>query len=186
MRRTITRQSAARGTRGAFTLIELLCAIVVLGVLGSVTSAIILRAGVAFAGAGVASQLALEGDSAMEAVARLIRTIPTRTGTSPAAPMITSVAADSITFGSATTIARVGTELRLTEGGQTRTLADDVSDFLIEPMSNAGAALSVPMSGAAVDAVQRVRVTLSLSRNGQSQTLRTTVFIRSLLAGAQP
>ncbi len=164
----------------------MLCAIVVLGVLGSITSAIILRAGVAFAGAGVASQLAQEGDSAMESIARLLRTIPARAGTTPAAPMITSIAADSITFGSATTIARVGTELRLTEAGQTRALADDVSAFVIEPVSNTGAALGVPLSGAAVDAVQRVRVTLSLSRNGQTETLRTMVFIRSLLAGAQP
>jgi hypothetical protein len=47
------------------------------------------------------------------------------------------------------------------------------------------AALSAPLSGAACDDIRRVALNVTVQRNGVTESLRTTVFIRSMMSGAE-
>lgn len=168
-------------------MIELVCTMVIIGVLGSIVSAVIMRAGTTFTGAAVGAQTSADASATMDVIYRQLRAINAKAASSPAAPNITGVTATSISFNSGAAIALSGTTLQFTEsGGSAQTLATNVSTFLVEPMNASDAVLAVPLAGAACDAVQRFRVTLAITRGGSTETLRTKVFIRSLFAGAAP
>ncbi|MBX9736930.1 MAG: prepilin-type N-terminal cleavage/methylation domain-containing protein [Phycisphaerales bacterium] len=171
----------------AFTLVELVCAMVIIGLLGSVTAAIVARASTSFSSAGVGSQLSGDASSAMEVISRRLRDINAVVGSTPAAPNITSVSSGAITFETNSSFALNGTQVLYSDAGATAMpIAANVTTFSIVPLDQSGAAIALPVSGAGTAAIQRFRITLTLSRSGINETLRTEVFIRSLMAGARP
>lgn len=179
---------ASRRARSAgFTLVELICVTVILGALGAVTAGVISRAAAAMADSSVSARLCDEAGSAMELITRQIRSIPGKAGSTPAAADITALTATSIQFAPSSSITLTGTQILLSENGSTAMpIANNVTQLLFEPMDNAGVLIATPVSGANLAGVQRVRITITLQRGARTESLRTTVFLRCLLAGAKP
>ncbi len=174
------------GTR-AFTLVELLCAMVILGVLGSVTAAIIARASASFSGAGIGGQLSSEASGALEVITRRLRDIDGVAASVPAAPSITSVSSSSIVFNTNSSFTLAGTQVLFSDAGTTSMpIANDVTTFSLTALDESGSAIALPVSGSDTAAIRRIGVTIALSRSGITETLRTQVFIRALASGAKP
>ncbi len=171
----------------AFTLIELLCAVVILGMLGSVTAAIVARASASFTSAGIGSQLSSEASTALEVITRRLRDIDGVTGSVPAAPSISSISATSITFNTNSSFTHSGSQVLFSDAGTTALpIVNDVVTFTLSAIDGSGNAIALPISGAGTGAIQRIGITIALRRAGITETLRTQVFIRSLTAGAKP
>ncbi|MBL0869505.1 MAG: prepilin-type N-terminal cleavage/methylation domain-containing protein [Phycisphaerales bacterium] len=178
-----TRHARAAG----FTLVELICVTVILGALGAVTAGVISRAAAAMADSSVSARLCDEAGSAMELITRQLRSIPGKPGSSPAAVDISAMTAGSIQYAPSSSIALNGTQVIFSENGATAMpIANNVTQLLFEPMDNTGALITMPVNATTLLSVQRVRVTLTLQRGSRTETLRTTVFPRCLLAGAKP
>lgn len=176
-----------RGRAAGFTLVELICVTMILGALGAVTAGVISRAAGAMADSSVSARLCDEAGSAMELITRQIRSIPGKAGSTPAAADITAITGSSIQFAPSSSITLTGSQVLFSEsGGTAMPIAGSVSQLLFEPLDNSGTLIATPVAAADLARVQRVRVTLTLQRGARSETLRTTVFIRSLLSGAKP
>lgn len=179
-----TKRSARRA---GFTLVELICVTVILGAIGAVTAGVISRAAAAMTDSSVSARLCDEAGSAMELITRQIRSIPGKANSSPAAADITAMTSASIQFAPSSSIALVGSQVMFSENGSAAMpIANNVTQLLFEPMNNTGAPIALPLNPATLPSVQRVRVTLTLQRGARTETLRTTIFPRCLLAGAKP
>lgn len=176
------RRRAGRG----FTLVEAVATMTIIAIVAGVSSRLILSGADGYASAATRAELANSASAAMERIAAELREIPFRPSTSPVEPYLDSVAANSISWAGGTSLALSGTNLQLTVGGTARTLAANVSAFSIRCYDQNNSALSTSLSGNACDAVQRIEITLTLTRSGVSETLRTRVFLRCLMAGASP
>lgn len=170
----------------AFTLTEAVAAMTVLAVVSVAASRIIFAAADNYAGSAVRSDLSASLSAALERIALELREIPSRDA-APGTPWIDSVSPASIAWGGHGSLARGGTQLMLTtEGGQARTLLDDVEAFSIACFDADNQPLASSLSGSACDAVRRIEVTITLSRAGASETLRTRVFPRCAASGGAP
>lgn len=168
-------------TRGGFTLVEAIASMVILAVIGSLMSALIVRAGDSYARTAVAGRLQSQLGAAMTRVHHELISIPRRAGGGTPAPDITSIAPAAITFRGNWSLSLVNGELMLSEAGATaQPLLRDVTAFQVRALDALGVQLSENLSGSAVDAVRRIQVTITVAANGQSETLRTRAFIRAL------
>ncbi|MBX3403620.1 MAG: prepilin-type N-terminal cleavage/methylation domain-containing protein [Phycisphaeraceae bacterium] len=166
-----------------FTLVEAVATMTVLAVVSIAASRIIFAAADAYIGAASSSHLSSEASAAMERIASELRGVPSRAG-SPGTPWIDSVTATSVAWGGTSSLARSGSVVMLTiDGGTPRTLLSNVTGFSIACYDQNGQAMAQTLSGAACDAVRRIEITLTLSRSGASETLRTRIFPRAALAG---
>jgi hypothetical protein len=155
----------------------------ILAVLSLSASRIIFAAADAYASDAVRAELTLDLSAAMERIVAEVRTIPSRDA-SPGSPWIDFAAADSLEFGTGHALTLDGESLMLTiDGGPPRTLLDHVSGFTIACFDEAGAPLTLPLSGSACDPIRRIEFTVARTRHGVSETLRTRVFLRCTLAG---
>lgn len=189
MKRTSTHNPRSQrcGRAAGFTLVELICVTVILGVLGAVTAGVISRAAAAMADSSVSARLCDEAGSAMELMTRQIRSIPGKAGSTPAAADITAITGSSIQFAPSSWITLTGTQVLVSEnGGTAMPIAGNVTQLIFEPLDSSGALIATPVAAADLARVQRLRITLTLQRGARTETLRTTVFLRCLLAGAKP
>ncbi|CAN5838828.1 hypothetical protein BH11PLA1_BH11PLA1_18860 [soil metagenome] len=170
--------------RGGFTLIEMLCTICILATIAMVTSGLIFQASAAFVAAGTGAQLSGELSGAMERVAREVRMIPAKSGTSGVVADLNGIGSISILYGLGA-VAMKGDALTITEGAGTQCTILENASIAFEALDNQGAVIAEPVTGPKLEQVQRVRITLSATRGSETQTLRTVVFIRSLMAGAK-
>lgn len=169
-----------------FTLIEAVATMTVLAVVSVAASRIIFAATDAYAGSAARSHLSAEGSAAMERIAAELRAIPSRAG-APGTPWIDSVSANSVSWGGGSTLSRSGDRVLLAvDGDAARTLLSNVSAFSIACFDAADQPLPANLSGSACDAVRRIEITLTLSRSGVNETLRTRVFPRCATTGAAP
>jgi prepilin-type N-terminal cleavage/methylation domain-containing protein len=170
-------------TRRGFTLVEAIAAVTVLGTLGSVASAVIFSAVQSYRDACVVAQLHEEGSSAMEVVARQLRVIPQALS---GGPDISAVTPSSIVFGTSS-LTLSGTDLVwVNAGGGPVTLLSGVSAFVIECFDGSNVAMAGTLTGSECAGVRRISVTITLSRDGESDTIRTRVFLRGFIEGAIP
>jgi prepilin-type N-terminal cleavage/methylation domain-containing protein len=178
------RQTFRRG----FTLVEALATIVVISILGSISSTVIYTGVIAYRDAAAQGHLHAEVSIAMEVIARTLREVPAEPGSRPAVPQIAAVMPSSIAWGpgGASTLALNGSQLQLVQGGSTVVLLTDVTAFNIRCLNATGAPLPSSISGAGTRDIQRVEVTIAVSRQGVTERLRTLVFLRCLLSGAAP
>lgn len=171
--------------RRAFTLIESIATITIVGTLAAVVSGIVFSATQAFTDSALRLQLHAELSAAMDRVQRELQGIALDTGSGNGAPLITSISPTAINYGSGRSIALSGTNLVLNDNGvDSANLLTNVSAFNIQALGNTGAALAANLSGAQIASVQRLEVTITVQRNGISETLRTRVFPRGIMAGA--
>jgi prepilin-type N-terminal cleavage/methylation domain-containing protein len=168
--------------RRGFTLVEALSTLVIMAVLGSVTSTIIFSAVRGYRDAATAAQLHGEASGAMDRITRELRAIPL----SGTAPDIASVTSTSITWSTNSALSLSGTNLMLSiAGGTSQRLLSDVASFSIQTYDESNTALASSVSGAGCAAIRRVQVQVTLTRFGISETLRTRVFVRSTMEGNQ-
>ena len=179
------RRSRALARRG-FTLIEAIATLVILGSVGSVVSSIIFRAVQDYTTIATGAQIQAELTCTLDRIDRELREIDAKT-TGSVAPNIRSLASGSITFvsgGLTKTISLTGTTLNLIDSSGTTPLLDDVSTFTISAFDQSNTALAASLAGAGCDAIRRLSITVTATRNGSSDSLRTRVFLRSTLSGA--
>ena len=172
--------------RRAFTLVEVIASIVIVAVLAVTSANLVGNVTSGYTGAATRAELVNDGSAALERLVTGIRDIPLRASATSAEPSIATITTDSITVDGNQGFALSGTNLLLTVAGVTTTLLGNVSSFQVRAFDQDNAAMAVSVSGDACDPVRRIELTLTLSRNGVSETLRTRVFLRSMMNGASP
>jgi prepilin-type N-terminal cleavage/methylation domain-containing protein len=173
--------------RRAFTLVEMLASITIMAIVAGVGTGLIWQGVASCRTAANMPQAHAELSAAMERLTRELRSIGPRAGAAVALPDIDAVAADAIEWDAGDAVSVEGTDLVLVEdGGAPRVLLRNVVSFAVSVYAEDGAEIDTPIAGAACDHVRRVSLTIRVSRDGSTDTLRSQVFIRSLMAGAAP
>lgn len=169
--------------RPAFTIVEVIAAITILGLISTIGASLMLR--VAGAGADTAERLRLHTElcTALERIDRALREIAAK---SDGSPDITSLSSTSITFNSTASISLSGTDLQFTEaGGSAAILLPGVTSLALVAYDQDNASLGSSLSGSSCASIRRIQVTITASGlGGITDTLRTKVFIRALSSGA--
>lgn len=174
-----------RTTRRAFTLVEMIATMAVLGAVGSVAGTLVYSATRSYTDAARSAQLQTELSGAMERIVRELRWIGIDPDQAPIVPLINSVSATSITWQTNYSLALVSGELRYTAAGGTHeVLLRDVASLTISTFNDSNTALAATLSGTGCDPIRRIQVQITMTRGGVSQTLRTRVYLRSLMEGA--
>ncbi|MFN7020376.1 MAG: type II secretion system protein [Phycisphaerales bacterium] len=171
--------------RRGFTLIEAITTMTIVTVIGVISSPIIMAAAESYAAATTRAELASACSTALERIVTELREIPARPGVSPARPHIDEVTPGSITWEGVKSLRLAGSTLLLTvDGANGRVLLEDVESFSVRAFDGENNAMGTVLSGRACDGVRRVQVVVTVSRSGVSETLRTAVFVRSMISGA--
>jgi prepilin-type N-terminal cleavage/methylation domain-containing protein len=171
--------------RRGFTLVEAVAAMALVATLGSVSSMIIYTGITGYRDAVMRGQLHSEISAAFDRLTRALWSIGRDTSATVVAPNITSVTATSITWDTNWSLSLSGSQLMLSEaGGTARSILNDVTSFSIQCYNESNTALAASLSGSATQAIRRIQLQATVSRHGQTETLRTRVFIRSCMSGA--
>jgi prepilin-type N-terminal cleavage/methylation domain-containing protein len=180
---------SVRPPRG-FTLVETMATIAVLGILASIASHVLVESVGRCLDAMTAAQIHSELSVAMDRITREIRRINLDGGAGGVAPDINAVETDTLTwedlddddyevaFGGGTLTLQV-------DGGAPAVLLTDVTACTIATFDEDNAPLGASLAGAACDDIRRVSVSVTVTRGGVSETLRTKVFIRATMEGDQ-
>ncbi|MFN0132122.1 MAG: type II secretion system protein J [Phycisphaerales bacterium] len=172
--------------RGAFTLVETVAAIVIIATIGTISSSIIYTGINGYRDASASSRLHSEASAAFERIATLLRSVPRSASAGTTAPAITSVTATSIVFDTDWTLSLSGTDLLLAEdGGTARTLLPNVTGLAIQCYDQSNSALSATLAGADCYSIRRIQLSLTVSNEGVTHTVRTRVFVRSTMSGVK-
>lgn len=173
-----------RPTRRAFTLVELVAAMTVIATLGSIVSLLITTSVGGYSRASLTAQLNAETGIALDRIDQLLRFIPM---SGAGSPDISSVTATSITWNTNYTLSLSGTQLMLSEaGGASSVLLNDVSAFSIAAFDQSNTAMAASLSGSACSGIRRLQVSITQTRSGVTESLRTRIFIRSMMSGVSP
>ena len=184
----VTPAATACRNRG-FTLVEALATIAVLSIVGLASSRLILESSSRFTDAVTRSQLHATGTSAMSRIVSELGGVSPLSGVSPTAPNINSASSStSVTFvgsgGATRTItynSGASTIIITGSAAASQTLASDCTAFSFTYLDSTGGTIS-PASGTSL--IRRVVVQFTLSRAGVSETIRTSVYIRSMMSGS--
>jgi type II secretory pathway pseudopilin PulG len=187
----MTRRPAAhRPTASrAFTLVEAIATIVVIATVSLVASRVISSSTQSYTQVATRSELHAQAASAMDQIVQNLRQARVRPASSPVAPDITGVTPTSVSWvmpdGTAITVARSGSTLQAQyNAGAWVVLATNVTAFNVQCFDESSAALATTLSGSALDPIRRIEITLGVSLSGVTETLRTRVFLRAMVAGA--
>ena len=176
--------------RRAFTLIESMATIVVLGTLASVSSLLIFNSVDGYKDGVTAAQLTVESSSALDRAVRELRRIPLDGTAPPSSPHIDDInaAGDSIQWRDSAdlncSLIKSANDLMLEVAGTgSAVLLSDVTGFSVIAYQDDNTPLTNPLTGSACDDIRRVTISVTVTRDGVSRTLRTKVFIRSTMSG---
>lgn len=170
-----------RTARSGFTLVELVATMTLVATLGSVVCIIVSSSVGGYTRAATTAQLNSEVGVALDRIDQLWRFIPL---SASGGPDIASLTPTSMTWSANWTLMLNGTNLTLSEaGGAASVLLKDVSAFSVAACDESNAPLAASLSGSACDNIRRLRVSITQTRSGIAETLRTTVFVRSQMAG---
>lgn len=169
-----------------FTLIETISVIIVLATLGSLASFLLVDATDAYSRVATSAQLHTELSIALDRIDRELRNIDQKTGASTVAPNITSFSSTAITFNTNSSLSLSGSSLQLViNGGTARTLLTDVTAFTLDAYNESNAAVTLPVTNSACDVIRRVQVSITLQRSGVTARLRTKLYLRCTMEGAE-
>lgn len=176
-------------SRRGFTLVEAIATIMIIAAISVVASRVISTSTELYTQTAVRAELHTQLSAAMDRITTELRQCRVRPSSNPAAPDVTGVTASSITWigpdGVTDSVSRSGsTLLWQTPSGGTTTLATGVTAFTVQCYDQSNAALAQTLSGSAVDAIRRVEITITGSLSGVTETVRTRVFLRAMVAGA--
>lgn len=170
------------GRRAGFTLVELVACIVILGTVLASASRLLIDATQAYVSASELADMHGELSIGLDRVVRELRAIGNEDDGGTYVPLIDSVSSKAITWETDSTLELTGSTLELTlAGGTTRTLLEDIKGFKIEIFDESNASLSLPRTGDDCHEVRRIRVTITLMRNGVTHALRSKLFLRSMM-----
>lgn len=176
--------------RRGFTLVEAVCTMVVVGVLGVATSGLVLSASDQYLSAASRGAIGSGLSSAMERIAIELRQIPAAPGVSPTRADLRGVTPTSVLWNDATAVERSlelsGSQVVLSEGRNQYVLLNDVTAFSVAAFDESNAALAGTIAIADIAPVRRLEVAITVSRGGCSETLRSRFFLRSVVEGGSP
>lgn len=175
---------AARLRRG-FTLVEAVCAMVVLGTLGSLSAALMVRATDAYRAGATAAALHAELASALDPVERTVRSIAINAGrTGPAVNQLDQTALEWNAGSGTGSLSLWGTHLMFSPDGQPpAVILTDVTSLVISAFGDSNNELAATLRGNATAAIRRLSITVTVTRGGVSDTLRTKVYLRCMSTG---
>ena len=102
------------------------------------------------------------------------------------APNVDSVTSAGLSWNTNSRLGYGASQLELqVDGGVSAALLRDVSAFEIQTFDESDTALAASLAGVQCNPIRRIRITLTVTRFGVSVTLRTKVFIRSTMSGAE-
>lgn len=162
--------------RRGFTLVEAVAAIVVIATLGSVATGIVYAGVEASRRSAERDQLLGEMSQAMDHLVTTIRAVPADADGTPGL----DVTASSVVVDGAVTFALQSGSLVRTDAAGTSALLRGVTAFTPVAMDRDGTALAV---GSPRPLVRRVELSITASRQGLTETLRTRVFLRNTASG---
>ena len=181
------RELPTRVGRRGFTLVEAMAAMSVLVAVGSVSSTIVISAVNGGRTSYTSCQLNEEISSAMERVVHELRRVGLSASAGTTAPNITAATANSISFGASSSFALSGSTLNFVDSGAAAVaLLTNVAAFTVECYDESNSALAASLSGTACYPIRRVQVSITCTRDGVSETLRTRVFVRGAMSGGVP
>lgn len=178
-----------RSPRGGFTLVEVIAVIVLLGVLGGVTSSLILSATAGFVDSSVRMQLHGEASVALDRLVREWREIDADPVAGAPSPHITEASATVLEWGDDSRLRLDGADLLLAaDGAAERLLCNAVSEFSIAYFDESNRPLLVGASVPPADRprIRRLALRLALTRQGLTESLQTRVFVRCAMMGESP
>lgn len=181
------RSIPAQHTRAAFTLIEVMATLAVVGALAMVSSRLVLDSADAYADAVARARLCSDMSAALERLTIELRSAPLSSESSPSGADLTALDASAISWNdgsSSRVVALVGTELVSTTGGSAAPLLEGVTGFTVRALDDNHAPLSLPRSGSSCREARRIEITITCERGGVEETLRTLVFMRAAMAGS--
>lgn len=172
----------------AFTLVEAITTIVIIAIVSTI-SATLVRGGMnVYDNAATRAELSERLSIAMDRITTELRTMDQTGSSGSNQPNISALTTNSITFtagGAARTISLSGTNLLLSGAlASNAVLAPDVSSFALLGFDKTNTALPTSPSAPQIATLRRIQITITATRNGVSETLRTKVFIRELASGS--
>jgi prepilin-type N-terminal cleavage/methylation domain-containing protein len=174
----------------AFTLVEVICTISILAVVGVLASRLVFTGSDQYLAAASRSAIGAELASAMERIATEVRQIPAKAGVSPTEANLGAISANSLAWTDAGSVSRVlalsGTNLTITEGADTFVLLSNVTAFGVQAYDQSNTALPAALASGATAAVRRLEISITVSRSGQSESLRSRFFLRCTVEGGAP
>lgn len=171
--------------RYGFTLIESMATIVILATLSSSASFLIITAVDGYLEATTRAQLHSELSIAMDRIVRELRHIPLDPNGATPVPDITLIQSDFISWNAASAyalsyLAPPNLQLQAPVMGD---LLNDVTAFTIAAYDEDNALLVLPLGDVPSEAARRIEVTITLTRSGVTESLRTKVYLRSTITG---
>jgi prepilin-type N-terminal cleavage/methylation domain-containing protein len=171
--------------RRGFTLVEMVATIAVMAALGTVASTTVLSALNSYLSASTRAQLHTEISMAVDRIVRELQNTQLDTSVSGVAPDIESVSASTITWNDDYSLTMSGGQILFTENGAAAApILNDATSFGVQTYDESNAALGASLSGSSCDSIRRVRITITMQRNGIAETLRVKVFLRCTMEGA--
>ncbi len=187
---TLTR-SHVRARRG-FTLIESMATISILATLSSIASFLILDAVDAYTDAATSAQLHGEASIALDRAVREMRRIDLDSTAGGVAPDINNVTTTWLDWedsvgGVYQLLYNAGEKALKIEisGGGLAVLLGDVTGCTFSTYDEDNDPLAATLTGVECDDIRRIELSVTVARAGISETVRTRVFIRSTMSGAQ-
>lgn len=171
--------------RRGFTLVELVASMVIIATVGTLGATIIYTAMNGFFQASTRAQLQCELATALDRIAQELHDIPNDSSASSLAPDIASVSASSISWNTGYALTLSGTNLMFSDNGASSALLlPNVSAFTIQTYDESNTALGASLSGTGCDAIRRIQITITMTQSNISETLRTKIFVRSMMSGS--
>jgi len=172
-----------------FTLVEAIATIAVIAAVAVVASRVISTSTELYTQTAARSELQVQLSTALDRVVSELRQCRIRAASNPVAPDITTVTPTSIAWigpdGVADSVALSGSTLLLqTPAGGTSAIATNITAFAVQCYNESNTALATSLSGSSVDPVRRVEITITATLSGITETVRTRVFLRAMVAGA--
>ncbi|MBY0312652.1 MAG: prepilin-type N-terminal cleavage/methylation domain-containing protein [Phycisphaerales bacterium] len=172
----------------AFTLVEAITTIVIIAIVSTI-SATLVRGGMnVYDSAATRAELSDRLSVAMDRITTELRTMDQTGSTGSNQASISALTTSSITFtasGATRTISLSGTNLLLSGSlVASAVLAPDITTFSLLGFDSTNTALPASPSAPQIATLRRIQITISATRNGITETLRTKVFIRELASGS--
>lgn len=192
LREQLVPSPTKRHRHAGFTLVETVATIVIMSIIALGASRVLREVMTRYTTAATQSALHDALSGAMERIVVELRTIGQRASTSPTAPDITTFTSNSIVFNAGTsrealniTSGHLVLETQVSGVTTSNILVDGSNRTLtltIEAFDKDNTSLTLPLADTST--VRRIRVTLSATWNGVTETVRTKVYIRSMMSGS--
>ncbi len=175
--------------RFGFSLVEVLAVIVILGLIGGVSSSLILTNVAVFTESSIRIQVHGEASMTLDRIVREMREINPDPNAGPPQPYITHARTDSLHWNGSCRLEYMdGAILLCTDAMNSDLLCQDVSEFALDYLDNSNRSLLV--SGAVpqgdLSRIQRIAIRLSVCRQGMTESLTSRAFIRAAMTGGMP